>query len=198
MNNDFTYDENTIVFFDEIQNCPNAIISLKYFTIDKINTVCSGSLLGTSYNCVSSFPVGYVELHKMHSLDFEEFLLNYGIKKEIINEVKKCYESQTKVDDIIHKKFIELIKLYVCVGGMPEAVNMYLETKDLNSVFKVQKNIVDGYIADIAKYADNAEKNKARILYESLPKQLAKEYKKFQYKLIEKNGNSRKYLSSLQ
>jgi predicted AAA+ superfamily ATPase len=198
INDDFIYNENTIIFFDEIQNCPNAIISLKYFTIDKIDVICSGSFLGTSYNCISSFPVGYVELYQMHSLDFEEFIINCGIKQNIIEEVKQNYIQKTCVDNIVHDKLMNLIKQYICVGGMPEVVNSFIEKNNMSLVYKIQKNIIDGYIADIAKYADNSEKNKARVLYESLPRHLAKEYKKFQYKLIEKNGNSRKYLSSLQ
>lgn len=187
----------TLIFLDEIQNCPNAITALKFLSLDgKYDIIASGSMLGMAYKEVSSFPVGYVENIEMHSLDFEEFLWAKGLK-ESIPWLKSFYEKREHVPDAVHNDMMNNFKEYIAVGGMPKVVQSYIDHKDFNEVLKLQKNIVSNYSDDIAKYAEGNDKAKARACFYSIPKQLAKYYKKFQYSLVENNGSARKFFGSL-
>lgn len=188
----------TLIFLDEIQNCPNARTALKFFAIDKrFDVIASGSLLGINYKEVPSFPVGYVEHLEMHSLDFEEFLWANGINESSILDIKYYFDELKKVPMAMHERMMELFKEYIVVGGMPKVVNDFVINHNFASVLKIQKNIVQDYMDDIAKYAKESEKAKARECFLSIPKHLSKDYKKFRYSLVEKKGTAKKFEGSL-
>ena len=190
----------TIIVLDEIQNCPRARTALKFFSIDKrFDVIASGSLLGINYKDVPSFPVGYVENLEMHSLDFEEFLWANGISKKGVGYIKEYFDNKEEVPEAMHNKMLELFKEYIVVGGMPRVVSEFVETHNFSTVLKIQRDIIDNYLDDIAKYAleTETEKAKARECFLSIPKQLAKDYKKFQYSLLEVKGTYRKFGGSL-
>lgn len=176
----------TVIFLDEIQNCPRARTALKFLTIDKrFDVIASGSLLGINYKEVPSFPVGYVENLEMYSLDFEEFLWANGTSEEAIEYIKEYFDKNEEVPEAMHIRMMELFREYITVGGMPKVVAEFVKTHNFVNVLKLQKDIINNYLDDIAKYAEEAEKTKARECFLSIPKQLAKDYKKFQYSLVD-------------
>lgn len=188
----------TIIFLDEIQECPNARTALKFLSIDKrFDVVASGSLLGINYKEVISFPVGYTESLELFSLDFEEFLWANGISKEGVGYLKEYFDKKKSVPIATHERMMELFKEYIIVGGMPRVVSKFVETHNFNEVLEIQKEIVRNYLDDIAKYAIGTEKAKARECFLSIPKQLAKDNKKFQYSMVHQGGTARKYEGSL-
>lgn len=192
----------TILFLDEIQSCPNARTALKTFSLDgRIDVISSGSLLGLYYKEVTSYPVGYERIIDMYPLDFEEFLWGIGIKKETIEYVRQCFEETKEVDEYILKQFSEQFKMYMLVGGMPNVVNEYINTSSLNKVITMQKAIVENYLIDIAKYAEKNNKQKIINTFNSIPIQLSKNNKKFRYSEIledEENIGERKYISAIE
>jgi predicted AAA+ superfamily ATPase len=191
-------DGKTVLFFDEIQNCPRARTALKFLAQDsRFDVIASGSLLGIKYKEVPSFPVGYVDHLEMHSLDFEEFLWANGVKPQSIADVKGYFDTKKTIPVAMHDKMMELFREYIVVGGMPAVVNEFVQTHNFVKVLKLQRGIIDDYLDDIAKYAGDAEKTKARQCFLSVPLQLAKPYKKFQYSVVEKDGNNRKFGGSL-
>lgn len=188
----------SLIFLDEIQNCPKARTALKFFSLDKrFDVIASGSMLGLNYKDVPSYPVGYVEHLNMHSLDFEEFLWANNISEQSITDIYEYFKKAETVPEAMHKKMIELFKEYIVVGGMPRIVQEFVESHNFTNVFHLQKDIIIGYMDDIAKYAQKADKAKARACFLSIPKHLSKDYKKFRYSLVEKGGTSRKYNGSL-
>ena len=188
----------TLIFLDEIQKCPNAITALKFLTIDaRFDWIASGSLLGIGYRETSSFPVGYVNHLEMHSLDFEEFLWANGFDDEKTNYVKEFFDKNKEVPPSTHTRMLELFREYIVIGGMPKVVNDYITNHDFSEVLKIQKEIIEDYKNDIIKYADEKEKAKIRECFLSIPKQLAKEQKKFQYSLVSSGGRQSKYEGSL-
>lgn len=189
---------NTLLFLDEIQECPKARAALKFLAEDdRIDVIASGSLLGINYKHIPSFPVGYTQQLEMHSLDFEEFLWACGVSADSIADLRNCYESREKVSPVIHDKMMELFREYIVVGGMPNVVSNYVEHNDFAEVLRIQRGILDDYEADIAKYAEGNEKAKARACFLSIPRHLAKDYKKFQYSLVEPRGTSTRFAGSL-
>ncbi|MBR5319148.1 MAG: ATP-binding protein [Peptococcaceae bacterium] len=188
----------TIIFLDEIQNCPKARTALKFLAQDgRYDVVASGSLLGINYKEVPSYPVGYVEHLEMYSLDFEEFLWANGVSAQSVRDIRYYFEHREPVPDAMHEKMMELFKEYIVVGGMPRVVQDFVSNHNFASVLKLQKAIVADYMDDIAKYAEGTEKAKARACFLSIPKQLSKDYKKFQYSQVETRGTSRKFAGSL-
>ncbi len=188
----------TVIFLDEIQECPRAITALKFLTIDKrFDIIASGSLLGINYKEVPSYPVGYVEHLEMHSLDFEEFCWANGMNKEAMAYIKEFFDAKKKVPDSIHKKMMNLFKEYIIVGGMPAVVSEFIDSHNYVNVLKLQKDIVEDYKMDIGKYAKETDKAKIRACFLSIPKHLSKDYKKFRYSLVEKGGKAEKYQGSL-
>ena len=190
----------TLIFFDEIQECAEAITSLKFWTSDgRYDVIASGSLLGIDYNRPSSYPVGYVEHMKMNALDFEEYLWNIGITGDMIAVLRECFEKRKAVPEAIHFKVMEYYRKYIATGGMPEAVWSFVKDRDFRIVDKIQRDILMGYQYDIAHYANAEEKVKAEKCFLSLSKQLLeKENHKFQYKEIEKGARAQKYYSSIE
>ena len=188
----------SLIFLDEIQNCPRARTALKFFAIDKrFDVIASGSMLGLHYKDVPSYPVGYVEHLDMHSLDFEEFLWANGVKTESIADIKEYFTKKVKVPTAMHEKMMQLFKEYIVVGGMPRVVHEFVTTQNFAHVFKIQKAIIRDYLDDIAKYAEGSERAKARACFLSIPKHLSKDFKKFQYGLVERKGTARKFGGSL-
>ncbi len=198
----------TCIILDEIQECKEARTALKSFQIDgRFDVIATGSLLGVrgygknnknAEDGQDSIPVGYETVVEMYPLDFEEFLWANEISDKVIDSVKSCFEKETLVPEGIHKVMMELLYRYVIVGGLPEVVNTFLETRNIELTYQVQRNLIDGYEEDMVKYADNADKARIRECFESIPKQLAKENKKFQYSVIRKNGRSSQYTGSIQ
>lgn len=134
----------------------------------------------------------------MYPLDFEEFLWANGINEAVINSVKSCFENETPVPDGIHKALSELLNRYVIVGGLPEVVNRYLETKNIELIYNLQRDLISEYEEDMVKYADDSDKPHIRECFESIPRQLAKENKKFQYSVVKKGGRASQYSGSIQ
>lgn len=197
---------NTLIFLDEIQKCANARTTLKFLAQDRrFDVIASGSLLGLHYGQdadddveeVSSIPVGYERQIMMYSLDFEEFLWAYGYDAAAMDYLKDFFDSKEKVPVEINEKFENLIKEYIVVGGMPEVVAEFMKNKDFNVVQQTQDKILLDYMDDIASHAKGAEKVKVKACYDSIPRQLAKENKKFKYSEVEKKSTARKYEDSV-
>ena len=191
--------DKTLIFLDEIQECPEAITSLKFWATDnRYDVIASGSLLGIDYKRSSSYPVGYVDYITMHGLDFEEFLWGIGITDDMIGSLQSFFTEKKAVPEGIHNQMMSYYRQYIATGGMPEAVQKYIDTKDYREVDKVQRSLLQGYLYDIAHYATAEEKVKAEKCYLSLSKQLLdKENHKFQYKEIEHGARAQKYYSSI-
>ena len=190
---------NTLIFLDEIQECPNARTALKFLAIDnKYDVIASGSLLGIGYKSIASVPVGYEKQITMFPLDFEEFLWALGVNGTAIDYIKTFFEKKEKVEYGINEEMFNMLREYIVVGGMPEVVNSFIKNKNYSTVFDIQSNILATYYDDIIKYAEALEKPKIRTCFNSISKQLAKENKKFQYSVVEKGCTSRKYASSVQ
>lgn len=190
--------EKTLIFLDEIQSCPQARTALKFFSIDKsYDVIASEALLGLNYKDVSSYPVGYVQEEKMHSMDFEEFLWALGVSKETVSYIRSFYEDSKKIPDLTNNKMMEYLRQYAVIGGMPQAVQSFVNEHNYQTVLKLQRNILLNYQNDIAKYAPVSEKSKVRECFLSIPRQLAKENRKFQYGIVEEKGTARKFAGSL-
>ena len=191
---------NTIIILDEIQHCPNARTALKFFKLDgRYDVIATGSLLGVSgYGDETvSIPVGFEEIIEMYPLDFEEFLWANAIDNAVIDTLKKCLDDLKPVPEPIHLRMKELILQYTVVGGMPEVVQRFIDTKQISQTLALQKNILDEYRDDMVKYAPGKGKARIRECFDSIPKQLAKENKKFQYSVIQKKGSSELYQGAL-
>lgn len=190
----------TLIFLDEIQECQEAVTSLKFWAIDnRFDVIASGSLLGIDYKRASSYPVGYVDYLRMYGVDFEEFLWGMGISEDLIGKICGYVSSETAVPEAIHSQMMHYFRQYIAIGGMPEAVQKYIDTKDFREVDRIQKSLLQGYQYDIAHYATAEEKVKAEKCYLSLAKQLLdKENHKFQYKEVEHGGRAQKYFSSIE
>ena len=199
----------TCIVLDELQECPEARTALKFFKTDgRFDVICTGSLLGVKgYGSKNksrekdkgvSVPVGYETIVDMYPLDFEEFLWANNINDNIICLLKQSLETEQPVPEAIHKRLGDLLRQYVIVGGMPEAVNTFVDTHDIGQVVQIQKDIIDEYKDDMLKYAEDVDKSRIRECFESIPKQLSKENKKFQYSFVKKNGRAAEYLGSLQ
>lgn len=199
----------TCIILDEIQECPQARTALKFFYLDgRFDIIATGSLLGVKgygkKNGVGniehprSIPVGYEEIIEMYPLDLEEFLWANGIKDNVIKMLQNCLTEEKPVPELVHHRIMELFLRYIIVGGLPEAVNTFVDTHNLDKVRKVQTRIIDEYKDDMVKYSDSTIKPNIRECFESIPRQLAKENKKFQYSVIKKNARSATYEGCLQ
>ena len=189
----------TLIFLDEIQECQEAITSLKFWAIDnRYDVIVSGSLLGIDYKRASSYPVGYVDYIKMNGLDFEEFLWGMGIAEDMIHRIREFLNEKKPVPEFINRQMMSYYRQYVAIGGMPEAVQRYVNTRDFREVDTIQRNLLQGYQYDIAHYATAEEKVKAEKCYLTLARQLLdKENHKFQYREIERGARAQKYYSSI-
>lgn len=197
----------TCIVLDEIQECREARTALKAFCIDgRFDVIATGSLLGVrGYGRGSrpdggtdSVPVGYETVVEMHPLDFEEFLWANGISDAVVQTLRTCLTREEPVPEGLHKAMMELLFRYVIVGGLPEVVNCFIETRNIQLIQRTQRSLIAGYVEDMVKYADDADKPHIRECFESIPKQLAKEYKKFQYAMVRKGGRAAHYAGCLQ
>lgn len=190
----------TLIILDEIQSCERAVTSLKYFCEEApdYHIAAAGSLLGVAINRnQTSFPVGKVNVIRLYPLDFEEFLTATG-NDLLIDEITGCYTQMSPMNAGLHQKALDLYHDYLIIGGMPEAVKAFIETNSYIDASLVQSSIIDSYTADMAKYASNSEAVKIRACYNSIPAQLAKDNKKFQYKVVQKGGSSSIFGASLE
>lgn len=182
----------TLIFFDEIQANERALTSLKYFYEDapEYHIIAAGSLLGVAINRENySFPVGKVQMLNMYPLSFKEFLVAVG-RENLIEEIQKHFNSNERMDKDIHKLCLKLYRIYLVVGGMPEVVQTYLIEQKTIAAIDIQAEILESYERDMTKYADNSLSNKIISAFDSIPVQLAKDNRKFQYKVISKGGSS--------
>ena len=200
----------TILIFDEIQECANARASLKAFVEDgRYDIIATGSLLGIKgYNQKKGkgIPTGSERIIYMYPLDFEEFLWAKGISQDVIDYLKECLNKRTPISKAVHESMLRYFKEYICVGGLPEAVNIFIKTGDMNQVYLEQRDILEEYKDDFGKHLDENENEEvdefllARIeeVFDSIPSQLAKENKKFQYSKIRVKGRSADYREAIQ
>ena len=191
----------TVIILDEIQDCPDARTALKFFHLDgRFDVICTGSLLGVrGYGKEpKSVPVGYETVIDMFPLDFEEFLWANGISEPMISILEECLRKESPVPEALHNRFRQLLLQYVVVGGMPEAVQLFIDTKQVGSVLQLQRDIIRSYEDDMIKYADKKDKGRIAECFQSIPKQLSKENKKFQYSVVRKGGTAAQYAGSLQ
>lgn len=192
---------NTILVLDEIQECPDARTALKFFHLDgRYDVIGTGSLLGVrGYGKEpKSIPVGYETTIDMSPLDFEEFLWANGISEVVIDSLRKNIRGVTSVPAALHKKMRQLLLQYTVVGGMPDVVQTFVDTKRLDEVLNMQRDIVRSYEDDMIKYANQKDKSHILECFQSIPKQLSKENKKFQYSVVKKGSTASKYAGSLQ
>ena len=192
---------NTILVLDEIQECPDARTALKFFHLDgRYDVIGTGSLLGVrGYGKEpKSIPVGYETTIDMSPLDFEEFLWANGISEVVIDSLRKNIRGVTPVPAALHKKMRQLLLQYTVVGGMPDVVQTFVDTKRLDEVLNMQRDIVRSYEDDMIKYANQKDKSHILECFQSIPKQLSKEHKKFQYSVVKKGSTASKYAGSLQ
>jgi len=182
----------TLIIFDEIQSCERALTSLKYFceNAPQYHIAAAGSLLGVAVKRENySFPVGKIESMTLHPMDFEEFLWALG-EEHLIDYIRDCYSNIESMPDALHSKAMEYYRYYLIVGGMPAAVNQFADTGKLVLIPNIQNEIAGRYVADMAKHTTPADVVRIRACYNSLPAQLAKENKKFQYKVVQKGGSA--------
>lgn len=187
--------DNTLLIFDEVQEVPKALASLKYFyeNAPQYHIVCAGSLLGIALHQGTSFPVGKVDFLKLYPLSFSEFLMATGNERFAKLLKKQDFEMITN----FKQTYIDALKQYYFVGGMPEAVQSFAESKDFNEVRTIQKRILAAYEQDFSKHAPNEIVPKIRMLWNSIPSQLARENKKFIYGLIREGSRAREYETAI-
>jgi uncharacterized protein len=182
----------TLIILDEIQSCERALTALKYFYEEtpEYHIACAGSLLGVAINREHySFPVGKVDTHTLFPFDFEEFLWSLE-EHQLCEHIRHSFDTNDAFPKALHEKALDLYRIYLITGGMPRSILEYKQTSSLLTVPLVQNNIMNDYIADMAKYASNAESVKIRAAYQSIPVQLAKDNKKFQYKIAQRGGTA--------
>ena len=186
----------TLIFFDEVQICPEVITYIK-FLVDEgsYNYILSGSLLGIEINALRSVPVGYLTIKRMFPLTFREFALNLGLNSSILENLETSFKEKKPVDDFIHQKMMELFRVYLVVGGMPAAVNRYIETNNLNEVIDIQNQIVNLYKKDITQYDKNNKLAIAQI-FELIAPQLNSQNKRFIIKDIKSGVKFDRYENS--
>ncbi len=177
-----------IIFFDEVQEYKEIMTKIKFLVDEgKFKYILSGSLLGIELKNIKSAPVGYVHSFIMYPLDFEEFLQIYSVSDEVIKELKKCFENGTSVLEVIHQKMVEFFNLYLLVGGMPEAIQTFINTRDLNEVMAVHLDIIERYKEDFTKYEETNKKLILRELYNLIPAELTSKNKRFNFKSVSNN-----------
>jgi len=178
----------TLIFFDEVQKCDNLITAIKFLVDDgRFRYILSGSLLGVELKDIKSEPVGYMGIKDMFPLDFEEFIINVGVSDVVISNLRECWEQRKPVDTIVHEKLIQLFRLYLITGGMPAAVAEYRESNNVNTVMRVQQDIVALYRKDISQYAKK-DKLKIKEVFDLLPSELDAKNKRFILKKLNEHA----------
>ncbi len=192
--------EKTLIIFDEVQKCERALTSLKYFCEEapEYHIAVAGSLLGIAVNREGfSFPVGKVDIKTMYPMDMEEFLLAIG-KEDLINRIKECFDTNSPMPEILHEEAMNLYRQYLVVGGMPECVMKFAQTKDYILIRHTQDMILEGYLDDMSKYNNKNEIKKTRLTYDNVTVQLSKKNTRFQYKLIKKGARAAEFENAVE
>ncbi len=178
----------TLIFFDEVQECPNLITAIKFLVEDgRFHYILSGSLLGVDLGNIRSLPVGYMTIKEMFPLDFDEFIKALGVSEEIIDSLESSWGKKLPVDDFVHDRMMQIFRLYLIVGGMPQAVQTYLDSNNLRQVMEIQDSIVEMYKKDISKY-DSSRKLYIEELFELIAPELNAKNKRFVLKSLNKNA----------
>ena len=192
--------EKTLIVFDEVQLCERALTSLKYFCEDApdYHIIVAGSLLGVAVNRTKfSFPVGKVDMKTLYPMDMEEFMLAMGADS-LVEQIRKCFETDTPLPSALHDVAMQLYRQYLIVGGMPEFVMQFAETKDYILVRHTQDTILASYLNDMSKYNNLNEIKKTRLAYDNITVQLSKKNTRFQYKLIKKGGRASEFENAIE
>ena len=192
--------EKTLIIFDEVQLCERALTSLKYFCEDEpdYHIVVAGSLLGVAVNRTQfSFPVGKVDIKTMYPMDMEEFLLALG-EDDLVERIRECFQNDAPLPFALHDKAMLLYRQYLVVGGMPECVLQFAQTKDYILVRHTQDTILASYLNDMSKYNTANEIKKTRLTYDNITVQLSKKNTRFQYKLIKKGGRASEFENAIE
>lgn len=187
----------TIVFFDEIQKCPEIVTKIK-FLVDEgsFRYVLSGSLLGVELRGIASVPVGYLTVLRMYPMDFEEFMIANSVSQTTLDMLKEKYARLEPVDDFIHQRLLAMFFVYLIVGGMPDAVRTYVETKDIREVDKVQHDIIGLYKEDFLQYEQEDRKLRLKAIYDLIPAELNKQNKKFVFTMLDRELKFDRYENS--
>lgn len=190
---------NTIFFFDELQACPNCATSLKFFKLDgRFDVICSGSLMGISYNEIESNSVGYKEDYEMHSMDFEDFLWAKGYNDEFTADLLSHMLDVRPLSELQMDTLMSLFRDYVIIGGMPEVVSTYVRNKNFSGTLDIQRQLLKDYEEDITKYVEGLDKAKVKAVYNHISTFLAKENKRFQITKIARNARNRDYMGCVE
>lgn len=187
----------TLIFFDEIQKCPQVRTAIKFLVEDgRFDYVESGSLLGVNFQDVPSFPVGFEEIHEMYPMDFEEFAIANGVQQETLSYLHDCFHSLKAVSESVHETMKKLFYAYIVVGGMPEAVQIFVDTHDVGKVINFQNSILSQYRLDIAQYAGNDDKIKIKAIFDSIPAQLDDKNRRFIVTSLKPSARLNRYENS--
>ena len=189
----------TLVFFDEVQECPNVRTAIKFLVEDgRFDYIESGSLLGTKYKTVKSLPVGFEEIYRMYPMDFEEFLWANGVQEATIQYLKNCMDTKATVLPAVHETMTKLFYSYLVVGGMPDVVQTYVDTHDIGKVIGVQTSLLELYRQDIARYAEGSEKVKIQAIFDAIPSQLNDKNRRFMVNSLAPTARLARYEDSFQ
>jgi len=192
--------EKTLIFFDEVQLCERAITSLKYFceNAPEYHVIVAGSLLGLAVGREKySFPVGKVDMKTLYPMDFEEFLLALN-EESLVTQIQNCYDNNTQMPQAVHEAAMNYYRQFLVVGGMPDCVDKFVETKDYVLIRHIQKTILASYLNDMSKYNRANEIKKTRLVYDNITVQLSKKNTRFQYKLIKKGGRASEFENAIE
>lgn len=192
--------EKTLIVFDEVQLCERALTSLKYFYEDApdYHIIVAGSLLGVAVNRARfSFPVGKVDMKTLYPMDIEEFMLAMG-EETLVQQIRQCFDANTPLPSALHEAALMLYRQYLVVGGMPECVLQFVETKDYILIRHTQDTILASYLNDMSKYNTLNEIKKTRLTYDNITVQLSKKNTRFQYKLIKKGGRASEFENAIE
>lgn len=192
--------EKTLIFFDEVQLCERAITSLKYFceNAPEYHVIVAGSLLGLAVGREKySFPVGKVDMKTLYPMDFEEFLLALN-EESLVTQIQNCYDNNTQMPHAVHEAAMNYYRQFLVVGGMPDCVDKFVETKDYVLIRHIQKTILASYLNDMSKYNRENEIKKTRLVYDNITVQLSKRNTRFQYKLIKKGGRASEFENAIE
>jgi len=199
INPKFQFKENkTLIFFDELQACPNCATCLKFFALDKkYDVICSGSMFGLNYNEIESVSVGYKTDYEMHSMDFEEFLWAKGYSEQQIDSLFENMKTLTPFSQAVMDVMTANFRDFMITGGMPQIVDKFVKQNNFSGILDIQKSLLIAYREDISKYAEGFDKSKIRNVFDNIPVFLAKENKKFQISKISRGARNREYIGSI-
>lgn len=187
----------TLILFDEIQKFPNIRTAMKFLVEDgRFDYIESGSMLGVRHKEVASYPVGFEEIYRMFPMDFEEFLWANGVQESTVDYLRKCFNDLTPISQSVHNTLNRLFYSYIVVGGMPEAVQIFVDTHDIGKVITFQNEILEQYRLDITQYADDSDKVKIRAIFDSIPSQLNDKNRRFYLNSLNRNARLNRYENS--